>query len=134
MAPEDRWDISVCGLNCVVCDIYMAAHGDEGKRRELVDWFKKEHDLDVDIVCDGCRGPLDRHWSPDCVFLPCAGVKRVDYCFECAEFPCGKVEEFREDGHDHHRRTVENMERMRETGLEAWIEEQRRKGQCLFCP
>jgi hypothetical protein len=44
------------------------------------------------------------------------------------------VEEFREDEHDHHRRTVENMERMREMGLEAWIEEQRRRGQCFFCP
>jgi hypothetical protein len=134
MASEDRWDISICGLNCAVCDIYMASHGDEEKRRELVDWFKKEMDLDVDIVCDGCRGSLDRHWSPDCVFLPCAREKGVDHCFECAEFPCAKVEEFREDEHDHHRRTVENMERMREMGLEAWIEEQRRRGQCFFCP
>ncbi len=35
---------------------------------------------------------------------------------------------------DHHRRAVENMKRIKEMGLEAWVEEQREKGPPMFCP
>ncbi len=29
----ERWDISVCGLNCAKCEIYLAGHGDEEARK-----------------------------------------------------------------------------------------------------
>lgn len=131
---SEEWVIAVCGLNCAKCDIYQASHGDEETRAKTIEWFRKELELDVDPECDACRGPLEHHWSPDCRFLSCAKEKGHRYCFECDDFPCEKLDEFSSDGYAHHRRTVENMKRMKEMGLDAWIMDQKKKGQCVFCP
>lgn len=104
---DAEWDISVCGLNCAKCKL-----------------------LEQD-ECSGCRGPVDHHWSPDCHFLPCARAKGHRSCFECAEFPCERVQAFASDGHAHHRIAVENMKRMKEVGLEAWLAGQPK---AMFCP
>lgn len=131
------WSLSVCGLNCAACDIMLAWRGDMEKRREIVDWFRKKLDKDVnpeDIVCTGCRGSLDAHWSPDCRMMLCARERGHDYCFQCSDFVCEKLDAFAGDGMDHHRRAVENMKRIREVGLDAWVQEQRGKGPPVFCP
>ncbi len=36
------WRIGVCGLNCALCDIYSAGHGDEAGRLEIQRWFREE--------------------------------------------------------------------------------------------
>ncbi|MCK4399363.1 DUF3795 domain-containing protein, partial [Candidatus Bathyarchaeota archaeon] len=54
---ESGWNLSVCGLNCAVCDIMLTEKGDEEKLREIMDWFKEERGVDVEpetIVCKGC--------------------------------------------------------------------------------
>jgi len=106
-ADQSAWDISVCGLNCARCKLL-----EKGE-------------------CKGCRGPLDRNWSPQCEFRPCAEAKGHRYCFECAEFPCEKIDRFASDGHEHHRLAVENMKQMRALGLEEWIAQQPKP---MFCP
>lgn len=134
---SERWSISVCGLNCAKCDIYSASHGDEKALNEIKDWFKQKRNKILkpeQIRCEGCKGSLETHWSSDCKMLLCAKKRGHEYCFECAEFPCVIVNEFASDGVSHHKRTVENARRMKEIGLDAWIAEQERKGQCVFCP
>jgi len=101
------WDISCCGLNCAKCKLLASNE------------------------CQGCRGPLDQHWSPGCEFLPCAKEKGITYCFECDDFPCDKINAFATDGHDHHRLAVDHLKRMREIGLEQWKAEQ---PGVMFCP
>jgi hypothetical protein len=64
----------------------------------------------------------------------CAKERRLQHCFQCEDFPCTNINEFSSDGISHHKRTIENSKRMKEIGIEAWIEEQKRKGQCVFCP
>lgn len=132
-----KWDISVCGLNCAKCDIYEAGHGNKKLMGEILEWFRKERNetlIPDQIRCDGCRGSLDTHWSSDCKMMLCAKKKELQHCFQCRDFPCSILNEFCSDGVPHHKRTVENLKRMKEIGLKAWIDEQRRKGQCLFCP
>lgn len=133
----ESWLISVCGLNCAVCDIRQTGQGDDKLRDEIVEWFKKQRNRTVkpeQIRCDGCRGSLDTHWRPNCKMMLCARKKDVEYCFQCQKFPCTFLEEFSSDGTPHHKRTVENLKKMKEIGIEAWIQNQKRKGQCLFCP
>jgi len=133
----EKWSISVCGLNCAKCDIYLAAHGNERLRSEIIEWFKKECNKTIkpeQIRCEGCRGPLNVHWSSNCKMMLCAKKRGFQYCFQCEDFPCTSVSEFSSDGVSHHKRTIENSKRMKEIGIEAWIAEQRRKGQCVFCP
>ena len=104
--PKD-WDISVCGLNCARCK--MVEKGE----------------------CAGCRGPLDKHWSPGCKFLPCAKAKGIRYCFECSDLPCDKLQAFASDGYEHHRLAVENLKQMKALGLGKWLATQPRP---MFCP
>jgi hypothetical protein len=126
------WDISVCGLNCAKCDLYQASRGNEEAMKRIMGWLKDAKP--GSIFCGGCRGPLNIHWSADCKFLECTKKKGLKYCFECDEFACDRLQAFASDGYWHHRKTVENMKRMKEIGIEAWVEEQKKKGQCVFCP
>ncbi|MEM3458845.1 MAG: DUF3795 domain-containing protein [Candidatus Bathyarchaeia archaeon] len=139
MKDEDsaNWAISVCGLNCAKCDIRRAGRGDEKLRNEILEWFRRERNKILkpeQIRCEGCRGPLEAHWSDDCKMMLCAKKKGFQYCFQCREFPCAHVTAFSSDGVPHHKRTVENSKKMKEIGLNAWIAEQKKKGQCSFCP
>jgi len=136
MASEElkEWDISICGLNCAKCPIYDASHGNDKLREELAVHFGGKPES---IICEGCRSePLshDAHWSPECKMLLCAKEKKVQYCFECKDFPCTILIEFSSDGVPHHKRTVENLNRMKEIGLEAWIAEREKNGKPSFCP
>lgn len=130
----DEWDISVCGLNCAKCDIHQASYGNEKLLRETIEWFKKERNETIkpeQINCDGCRGSLKRHWSPECKMMLCAKNRGLQYCFQCEDFPCTILNEFSSDGIPHHKQTVKNMKRMKEVGIEAWIAGQKK---CTFCP
>ena len=132
-----EWNISVCGLNCARCDIYEAGHGNTKLRDEILEWFKNERNETLEpeqINCNWCRGSLNTHWSSDCEMMLCAKRNGLQYCFQCEDFPCVAVNKFSSDDVSHHKKTVENSKRMKEVGLEIWIEEQRKKGQCLFCP
>ncbi|MCZ2856348.1 MAG: DUF3795 domain-containing protein [Candidatus Bathyarchaeota archaeon] len=139
MGAEDsnEWLLAVCGLNCAKCDINQAGHGNEKLREEIVEWFRNERHEKIDpeqIRCEGCRGALAFHWSSECKMMLCAKKRGLQYCFQCEDFPCSEVKEFSSDGTSHHKKTVENAQRMKEIGLEAWIIEQKRRGQCPFCP
>ena len=133
---DNDWDVSICGLNCTVCEIRKAGQGDVEIQKSMVAWFKKELGEDIPpekIRCDGCSGPLETHWSSNCKMLQCSTEKGYDYCFECPEFVCSKLEAFG-GGAPHHKRTIENMKQMKKLGLETWINEQRKKGNPVFCP
>ena len=69
----EEWDISVCGLNCVKCKKYISNE------------------------CRKCRGRLEAQPSPKCEILTCATEKGHQYCFECIEFPCRKVDDYSSD-------------------------------------
>ncbi len=95
--------------------------------RETIKWFREERNLELsrkDFVCKGCLGPLNVHWSPDCAMMLCAREKALKHCLECEDFPCVLIEKFAADGMEHHRRAVENSNRIKEIGLNAWIAEQ----------
>jgi hypothetical protein len=134
---KEEWNISICGLNCSKCDIYLAYRGDRTLLKEMVDYFKDEKNEIINpesIACDGCRGSNDVHWSSDCKMRTCALSKNHNYCFECPDFPCSIIDDFKLDGVPHHKRTVENSKKMKEIGLENWMKEQILKEKCEFCP
>jgi hypothetical protein len=117
--------------------MYEAGHGNEKKRGEILAWFKQERNKILkpeQITCEGCRGPINAHWSEDCKMMLCAKKKGIQYCFQCGEFPCGILNAFASDGAAHHKKTVENLHRMKQIGVYAWIAEQEKNGKCSFCP
>lgn len=67
--------------------------------------------------CLGCRNGTCKH--PDCGVIRCYKSKKVDFCFQCDEFPCDKT------NFDPHlrQRWIQMNSRMREIGVEAYYEE-----------
>lgn len=99
--------ISVCGLDCGACDIRKVPSDPEAAKR-VVAWFKKEGWLKenegIDEVmkrsmyCKGCRGDRSVHWSSDCWILQCCvDDKGHEFCYECSEFPCQRLEEWSQE-------------------------------------
>jgi len=68
--------------------------------------------------CGGCRNEACKLFA-SCGVRPCAEVKKVDFCFQCAEFPCDKTGF---DAHLHRRHVAINR-RMKEIGVEAFYDE-----------
>jgi hypothetical protein len=132
------WDISYCGLNCAMCSLYLIPDDKIAAERTL-NWFKQEgwrpNEMTVEQFmrtngreCEGCRGPIDKCWSKDdaCHFRSCAQKKQIDYCFDCLEFPCNKIETFKNDDASHHDQAVKNLETMKEIGLEEFIKQKKK--------
>lgn len=89
-----------------------------------------------------CHGCLSDKLAPHCRTCPngfrsCAKQKGVTWCFECAEFPCGRLADFLdthwENGISHHAGAVDNLKRMKELGVATWVSEQMDKARCPKC-
>jgi hypothetical protein len=131
--------LAPCGLNCGKCQGYseggIKKHASELKRllgsfdryaerfsgflpvfknypafKELLNQFTEAN-------CKGCRQGDCKY--PHCGVAPCYKQKGVDFCFQCAEFPCDKT------GFDPnlHKRWLATNQRMKEIGIEAYFEE-----------
>ena len=92
--------ISRCGLDCAICEAYLATRdNDDNARREIAEkWRTLYHNpkvKPVDINCLGCNssGPYYQHCS-ECGVRQCAVSKKVDNCGRCGEYPCVKITEF----------------------------------------
>jgi hypothetical protein len=96
MDADERM-IAVCGLDCTDCDMREATTNPE-LQRQHAEWFKRERGIDVepeDIRCMGCKGDREMHRSPDCwILLCCVDRRGLDFCSECDEFPCSRLEEW----------------------------------------
>jgi len=71
--------------------------------------------------CSGCRGQ-EVHCALNCQARTCHREKRVDYCFQCPQYPCpGQFA-----GMPLRKRWLALNDRMREIGVEEFFEEQRK--------
>ncbi len=131
--------LAPCGLNCSKCLAYgegdIKKHSYELKRllgsfdkyagrfsnflpvfknypafKDLLDYF-------VQTDCKGCRNGDGKY--PDCVVASCYKEKEVDFCFQCNEFPCDKVN----FDLNLKQRWLNMNNRMREIGVEAYFED-----------
>jgi hypothetical protein len=68
--------------------------------------------------CGGCREGQGCKW-PDCGVQRCFAQRKIAFCYQCDEFPCGQT------GFDPHleRRWIAMNERMREVGPEHFLVE-----------
>jgi len=119
-----------CGLYCGNCAIFRAYFDrDHEKLKEIGKKFRCSPEA---VRCSGCRTEPQFCWSEDCEFKKCTGERGIDFCYECEEFPCEKVEKFSESA-PHHRPIWENFERMKTVGWREWLREQDEKWRCKVC-
>ncbi|PKN71822.1 MAG: hypothetical protein CVU50_09925 [Candidatus Cloacimonetes bacterium HGW-Cloacimonetes-3] len=87
--------IAPCGIDCRVCDAYIATQNNDIElKQKLADDFKLKFGVDKplsELDCDGC-GAQGKHigFCAVCGIRVCAFAKGYATCAECAEFPCEK--------------------------------------------
>ena len=116
--------LTCCGLYCGACSSILQKEKEEGNP-ELEGWvgeFSEE-------PCSGCGAGEQQ----SCEFTACCREHQVLTCAFCPEFPCQKIKDFSVDEWPHHLEVLDNLFRMKEIGVEAWLVEQRQKWLCPQC-
>jgi hypothetical protein len=113
--------IAPCGLDCFNCKLYEKNITDKVKKS-----FTESMRIPAEnLPCRGCRGEKGQPLVfPLCPTYTCAGEKGLDFCFECDEFPCSKLQPVA-DGADRypHNYKLYNLCRMKLLGIDKWAEE-----------
>jgi len=110
-----------CGIDCFNCELL------EGNITAEMQQFLAQH-LKKDpstIRCQGCRVSGCLLNSGECATRKCAAAKGVEFCHQCNEFPCRKLQPCL-DGADRypHNLKMFNLCRIRQVGLEKWAREE----------
>lgn len=136
--------IAPCGLNCENCLSYKYGKIKyySTKLKEILGNFRKHaskyeqyqplyknysHFDDIltnftGAKCRGCRN-LDCEESDYCGVMKCYEKQKMDFCFQCDEFPCNKS-----NLDDHLKKVwIKSNQRMKEVGVEAFYEEVKEK-------
>jgi hypothetical protein len=90
MASKKRLNlVAPCGIDCGICELYTCGHDHE--------LFNKLIEMDMPkekLPCDGCRSvegacPVI---GEICETYKCALEKKVEFCYDCNEFPCERLQ------------------------------------------
>ena len=110
--------IAPCGMNCGICVAFFG-YTMNGKKRKH--------------TCITCR--LRKR--------PCAFIKKqcdklkdgeIEYCFECMDFPCKNLTTLdRRYKAKYGMSMIENLQELKEKGMETFLENQERKYTCPKC-
>jgi len=110
-----------CGIYCGACRQYLLWKKDLLKERG----YK--------MGCKGCRIR-----NKNCAFIrrdcPALKKKELDYCYECEQFPCQKLQKIDSLYQERYSvNLVENLKRIEEIGVEKWFQEQKELYTCPEC-
>ena len=113
--------IAPCGMNCNVCSGYLASQYDIKKQGIRMSY------------CLGCR-PRNKK----CTFLKkrCKRLmnQTVQYCYECSEYPCGKLRDIDTRYQALFRMSLlENLTNIKQNGLKKFVETQEETWRCPTC-
>lgn len=136
-------EVTYCGLYCGLCASRRRIPQEAGKLRKLL--AQEGYDLGgfdipslkeifpafwqglnvlADEPCPTCRAGGG---NPGCQIRVCAQAKGVVTCPQCSEFPCVKIGVL-----EHYPLYHSDARRIKEIGLEAWVEEQEERAKAGF--
>jgi len=122
-----RYD-TYCGLYCGACPFLQGTR--ESKLEQLVEETKMPVE---DMRCGGCKSAVTAVFCRDCEIKHCAEAKKLDFCGDCADYPCKTLTDFRQDKYPHHSVVFTNLRRIKEAGTNVWLEEQEKRWSCRQC-
>ncbi len=113
--------VAACGIDCINCPMHEKNITEDLKNR-VAAMMGKDPD---EMICHGCRSDKRAAICPaDCSTLTCSREKGVDFCFECPDFPCEKLNPASDRAERlPHNLKVYNSCRMKKMGPEKWLEE-----------
>jgi hypothetical protein len=89
MTTEDRKNlVAPCGIDCGLCEAYTCKDD-----RQLFSYLVSMGISQEKIPCCGCRTiegkcPII---GGTCATYACITERKTEFCFECAEFPCSRL-------------------------------------------
>lgn len=114
-----------CGLPCFACGFNLA-----DSHPELKSMISETYGIPLEqVVCKGCRneGGKCGHHPMACRLYPCAEEKGVEFCHECADFPCDVLHPYANMADlAWHNIKVFNLCLMKKMGLEEWAKNKAR--------
>jgi hypothetical protein len=135
---KDAWKlVGICGIYCGTCPSYLAF-----QENDIAELERRSQELGYTIEELRCEGCLSDKLMPSCIecrhgFRQCAREHGATWCFECADFPCQRLEDFKNvhivDGISHHEHLVAELQYLKDNGLEAGLEKMDREGRCPRC-
>ncbi|MDD3523935.1 MAG: DUF3795 domain-containing protein [Candidatus Cloacimonetes bacterium] len=113
-----------CGLYCGACTSMIIKDRADGVATALQMQLTTN-----DSPCGGCRSAD----MADCEFVKCNRDHGTESCAFCTEFPCPRIVSFKGEEWEHHQVVIDNLMRIKEIGIPAWIEEQKERWKCPSC-
>jgi len=113
--------IAPCGMNCSLCLSCQFMKNDLNKHG-----FHRRY-------CPGCipRGKNCTHMGHRCELL---GKGAVRFCYECEEFPCRMLRALdKRYSSKYHMSMIKNLEFIRDSGMEMFLEKEEAKWRCPQC-
>lgn len=102
---RENTKVSLCGLNCLLCTMHIGGY------------------------CPGCGGG---DGNQGCAIARCGMEHRVEFCSLCPDYPCGKYDTIdTADSFITHLNQKENLEKIRQVGVDAYCTQLDKRGQIL---
>lgn len=119
-----------CGIDCFNCEVFGA-----NITPELQTLIASYRGMDPsEVRCGGCR-------ETGCLVLPegacatkrCVEERGVEFCFECDEFPCRKLQPCLNGAEKYPQNfKLFNLCRMQKVGVETWAREESARIRALY--
>ena len=135
--PVDPNYLAPCGLYCGVCAImYAARNNDEKFKERLVGVYKGKlpgsADLSAkDIYCEGCLSDVKFRYCEKCEIRDCTKKKGYTGCHQCADFPCGVINDFPVPAGK--KVILRGIPHWRLVGTERWVADEEARYMCPSC-
>lgn len=91
--------IAYCGLDCSICDTFIAAIEDsKAKKEETAQKWSKMYRFEISpdkINCDGCKSDGTKFFHcENCEIRQCCTSQGIDHCAACDKYVCEKLAKF----------------------------------------
>jgi len=121
--------IGRCGLYCGACNIYCVYIDEKKeKQKQMAEFFKCRPEQ---VRCQGCQNLTPDDWCLECKILQCLNRNSYRYCYECNEIETCDI--YQEVNRRYDNLPFKNLKRLRESGEDRWLEEQRQRWSCPLC-
>jgi hypothetical protein len=125
----DRALLAPCGLYCGACGIRIAdAENDAALKEKLARAYGLEP---RQIACEGCLSDKRFEFCAACAIRSCAQGKGLEGCFQCAEFPCERINAF--PFAEARERMLRAVPLWKELGTERWVAQEEKRHRCPSC-
>jgi hypothetical protein len=128
MEPEMK-TAAICGLFCPSCAIFIATKDDPARLKALA---AARNQSVEETRCEGCRTDCRTKYCDSCVMAECAMKKGLEFCSECAEYPCADLKEF-QSLRPHRLELWQSLALVKEQGFENWYRQMTAEYSCPEC-